>query len=322
MQQFQLAIIAGLIVAGLSVWATIVRRLIRRESIISFEPRSRVPWTGFDVLLLVLALPMVDALVIVLTQTRLTLTSGEISFELLSAITAAHMMWSGLAIIYLEQRTGASADEIGFNLDHLANDARVGVLAFLAAFLAVYGTENLVVTFLPATEHPLAKLVREQFNPALMTLAAISAVFVAPLTEELVFRVILQGWLEKQIDLLGEHGRLAWEPVARWVPVLVSSAAFAAMHQGYERIPIFALGLFLGYLYHQTHRIFPSLFLHATFNGLTVLFLLISGTAAPEPPVSPLPVEPVAAPSVASSGFSIRSSSQPSTVPHVGEWTP
>jgi membrane protease YdiL (CAAX protease family) len=302
MHQLQLAIFAALIVGGLSVWASVVRQVVRKQPILPLEPRLRVPWTGIDVLLLVLALPMLDALVIELSGARATLLAGEISFELLSAVTAAHMMWSGLAIIYLEQRTSANADEMGFNIERLGEDARLGILAFPAAFVSVYGTELIVSRLLPTSEHPLAKLVHEQFTPGLMVLAAISAIVVAPLTEELVFRVILQGWLEKQIELLREHGRLVWEWVARWVPVLVSSAAFAAMHQGYERIPIFVLGLLLGYLYHQTHRIFPSLILHACFNGLTILSLLLGG-ASPEPAAPTMPADPVVAPGVEGSAL-------------------
>ncbi len=274
----QQAIIMALIGGSAIVWLAIFRCLVARQSIVPFEPRTRVPWTGIDVLLLVLALPLLDGMVFELARSRGTLPVGELSLDLLASLTAARLMWSGLAIIYLEHRAGATAEDLGFDLQHLKQDARLGVLGFLAAILSVYGTEEIVVKLFPAGEHPLAKLVREEYTPALMVVAAISAIFVAPLAEELVFRVVLQGWLERQIDMLTEHRRIYGERFARLFAIVISAAAFAAMHRGYERIPIFVLGLILGYLYQQTHRIFPSLILHACFNGITILFLVLEAT--------------------------------------------
>ena len=55
-----------------------------------------------------------------------------------------------------------------------------------------------------------------------MVVAAISAIFVAPLAEELVFRVVLQGWLERQIELLTEHRRIYGERFARLFAIVIA----------------------------------------------------------------------------------------------------
>ena len=59
------------------------------------------------------------------------------------------------------------------------------------------------------------------------------------------------------------------------LPIVISSFLFAAMHGGQwpAPVPLFFLALVLGYLYHQTHRLLPSLVVHALLNGSTFLTL-------------------------------------------------
>ncbi len=61
-------------------------------------------------------------------------------------------------------------------------------------------------------------------------------------------------------------------PSKEWGPIAISSILFAAMHigQGPAPIPLFFLALVLGYLYRQTHRIWPSLVVHLLLNGCTM----------------------------------------------------
>jgi membrane protease YdiL (CAAX protease family) len=95
------------------------------------------------------------------------------------------------------------------------------------------------------------------------------------LAEEFFFRVVLQGWLERcerqAIHARGHFFRLP----AGTVPILISSLLFAVAHapQWPAPVPLFLLALILGYLYHQTHRLLPSLIVHALFNSVTFLHL-------------------------------------------------
>jgi len=78
--------------------------------------------------------------------------------------------------------------------------------------------------------HPLGRLVLEGRGPWHLVLAAVMAVLVAPLVEEVLFRLVLQGWLEKV-----EMRCRRWLPrgargVPGMVPVLLTSLPFAAMH--------------------------------------------------------------------------------------------
>jgi membrane protease YdiL (CAAX protease family) len=156
--------------------------------------------------------------------------------------------------------------------------------------------------------HPLVKMINESgHSGTVMILAAFTAVVVAPVCEEIAFRLLLQGWLEKWED---EH--LGWRRNPRlsgagdnevpaidtntcgdemiasdppqlsigglphgWPPILASSLLFGLAHLGYgpEPVPLFFLGLFLGYLYQRTHRLAPGIVCHALFNLFTVFQL-------------------------------------------------
>jgi membrane protease YdiL (CAAX protease family) len=55
-------------------------------------------------------------------------------------------------------------------------------------------------------------------------------------------------------------------------PILVSAALFALAHfgNGPDPIPLFILALGLGYLYQQTHRVWPCIVVHMLLNGLSM----------------------------------------------------
>jgi len=83
-------------------------------------------------------------------------------------------------------------------------------------------------------EHPIALLMASG-NVWLLLVSGISALLVAPIFEEFIFRVLFQGWLESAF------GRLRWVVggIGRWsvvAPVLVSSLLFSMIHHR-EAVP-------------------------------------------------------------------------------------
>ena len=266
-----IAILSSLMMASVVVWLNVARRLSEGETLVRYEPRLRAPWNVVDVFWLVLAWPIVELVALRVAMPGRTIADGTLSIAGLAAVTAGHFLWAVAAIFYLEMRTGVGAREFGLDTSRLLSDVRLGSLAFLAAAPLVYGVQIVVSRFWTPLEHPLAKLVSEQNGPALVALAALSAIVVAPLSEELLFRVVLQGWLERVL----RRRRRPWRSAHRVLPILISSALFAGMHQGADRVALFVLALFLGFLYRQTHRIFPSLVLHACINALAVLALAL-----------------------------------------------
>jgi membrane protease YdiL (CAAX protease family) len=102
----------------------------------------------------------------------------------------------------------------------------------------------------------------------------VSAGLVAPLAEEFLFRVLLQGWLES----LGRQAEPESRSRGRWMPVVISAAVFALMHLPRpDVVPLFFLALTLGYLYRQTHRLWPSVVAHGCLNACSLGIFWLSG---------------------------------------------
>ena len=104
-------------------------------------------------------------------------------------------------------------------------------------------------------------------------LVIILAVVVAPVTEEILFRGLLQGWLAGMFR-------------SRWAAIVVSAGIFAVFHLAaredaiagefplarIETIPaLFVLGLVLGYAYEKSGSLYRPMAIHLVFNALTLL---------------------------------------------------
>jgi len=79
-----------------------------------------------------------------------------------------------------------------------------------------------------SAQHPIALLMAEG-NVFLLLVSGLAAVVVAPVFEEFMFRVLLQGWLE------GAFGRLRWVipeigSLSVLMPIAISSLMFAMIH--------------------------------------------------------------------------------------------
>jgi membrane protease YdiL (CAAX protease family) len=204
--------------------------------------------------------------------------------------------------------------------------------------------------------HPLTRILADSRDPGVILLCLVSAVIIAPISEELVFRLVLQGWLESLERRIRRKMPLLRRMVGGVIPVVLVAALFAAMHirtpsarmelsevvfllsvfsaagvltivvlacwlrfvagatladfgivpdklrddvllgllaflaftppiyavmiafkvfvpaiSVPDPIPIFLLGAAFGGLYYRTHRIVPSMVMHAAFNAIGVL---------------------------------------------------
>ena len=310
------AIVLVLAIASVGTWFALADRL-KHGQILKYEPRRPVPWRGVWTLLPILLVGL----------TVFAAFRGDASAEDADSATATDFV-ERIALGSLQQAaivvaflamviavSGATRAVLGLpkDLHQFVRDVRIGIVAWLAALAPVYGTQILFISlFGPVEGHPLIKIVGEHPNPVLYALAFTAAVVVAPICEELLFRLLLQGWLEKW-----EDRRLGWreekpndearmtsdECVALndssfvirhssfpeeqppqigwanlpygWLPIGLSSLLFALAHVGYgpDPIPLFLLALILGYVYQRTHRIVPCMVTHALFNGLSLVAL-------------------------------------------------
>jgi membrane protease YdiL (CAAX protease family) len=77
--------------------------------------------------------------------------------------------------------------------------------------------------------HPV--LILAQGNPGALTLlfCVFTVVVVAPIVEEVLFRLVLQGWLEA-VETASRRRRLFWSPEHGFWPVAMTSVLFASLH--------------------------------------------------------------------------------------------
>ncbi len=273
------AILAAMAVVCLPVWLLVVRSLQAGRSPWPYEGRRQVPWHGVDVLV-VLVLGMMGRLLLAhmfWCASGAPLPAGEdIPPEsIIPAIVADSLAGAcslALIVLYLVLRAHANVDSLGLGLRHWRRDLTLGVAAFAFIVPPILAL-NAVLNLVWAPHHPVIEMITK--DPRALGAAAILVVLVAPLMEELIFRVVLQGWLESVDRKSPLAARWFGRLPAGTAPVVLSSALFAVLHagQGPAPVPLFFLALVLGYLYHQTHRIWPSLVVHAGLNALTVLLL-------------------------------------------------
>ena len=125
------------------------------------------------------------------------------------------------------------------------------VVLVYVGLLATMGT--LAAHFLPAemtrtpairdldqsnTTHPAARLLAEA-DPAMLLVCGLAVVVVAPIVEELFFRVLLQGWFEASQRRI----RRRMPTLRRWMPgasgpILLTAFLFAGMHFRVETPPM------------------------------------------------------------------------------------
>ena len=114
----------------------------------------------------------------------------------------------------------------------------------------------------PSGSNPLLELVLTAKDPLALLGFAFTAMVLAPLFEETLFRGVL-------LPVLGQ----------RWgtAPALLASAlAFALAHVSLgELVPLAVLGLGLGWLRLRSGRLGPCVLMHALWNGLTFTNLVL-----------------------------------------------
>ena len=254
------AVAASLLVAG---W--IVARRRAGLPLVAERPHEPVPWSGADVLQVLL----INLAVAVAGAAGMSAETPLVSQLAISSL--AMVVGTLFSLAYLLARGGSLVD-VGLGAARPAADLRLALGGLALVVAPVLACAYLVNRLVPY-RHPLVDLLLAQRDPSAIGLAVFSAVVAAPIAEELFFRRVLQGWLEKRFP--GDGGETA---------SALAAAAFALAHfgQGLAFLPLYPLALVLGYLVRRTGSILPSILLHAGFNAVSIGILLLQapGTAA------------------------------------------
>jgi membrane protease YdiL (CAAX protease family) len=182
------------------------------------------------------------------------------AFDLL--LTAA--LWAALV--------GSRADlrACGLRWDEPARDAADAVLGFRLAIGPVF-----VVLFLSAgiglrteePEHEFLRLLTVEGSLVNWLWISATAVIAAPLAEELVFRVLVQGWLEGKLP----------PPAA----IGCSSVLFCTVHPFPDSLGLIPLALVLGWVQSRRRSYLAVVLIHALFNAVNLLLTALDHAGPP-----------------------------------------
>jgi len=152
---------------------------------------------------------------------------------------------------------------IGITAEHSLSQIRTGIRGFLATVLPMAISMTVTIPVRGAeNQHSLLKLLMESPDVQTIAIIAFSAVVSAPLFEELLYRVILQGWLT---TLFG--------PV---IVIPVVAFLFALVHGWRNGLALLPLAFVLGYVFHRTRSYISVVVIHALFNATMLALQLLN----------------------------------------------
>lgn len=196
------------------------------------------------------------------TQTIDKLNEGRALF-LLTFNLLVQIITSCLLTVSLSRLGRQGLTRFGIDLRHSQESVKIGLFGYFAAVIPVL-IANLAISRLRTedNQHVFLQILNAQQSIPLVALMVASAVIMAPIEEELLYRVIFQGTLQRYLS-----------PLAA---ILISSMVFSAVHGFPDAIGLFPLALVLGYLYWRTGSYLTIMTTHAVFNGVTVILTLLS----------------------------------------------
>lgn len=302
----------GLLALSLAAWVVwAVRRRMGRPTFIPALSSQRVaPWGLADLLLAALVWVAVLSAGQLGLSRWLDVAPGTLLSAMTPTVVTSWLIGNGLALLLatllafaLAAGRGAgwraqaspTAAQGTTDRDHAATgqaptplwirrvttEIGQGLGAFIVLAGPVLGLQELLAHSFP-TKHPLVELLRVSPRLDVLGAAAFSAIVVAPLVEELQFRVLIQGWLMRVADA-GEPAQHWFHPATvtehvgppRIWPVVVSATLFALAHwsHGPDPIPLFLFALGLGELYRRSRRLLPVVVAHLALNAWSMMLL-------------------------------------------------
>lgn len=123
------------------------------------------------------------------------------------------------------------------------------------------------------SQHEQLQLITTYPRWELRMLVFVVAVVIAPVLEEMIFRGLIQTVIRSFFEIRGLGPKIR---DSAWPSIFITSGFFAMMHLNIPHWPaLFILGVCLGYAYEKSGSLFRSIFIHAFFNAITIIFVLL-----------------------------------------------
>ncbi len=186
------------LMTSINVWVGIVRSLAAKRPILEARPAPAVRWGLLDLMggmvgFILLLQVLVPVFVPGEPGSMAELTIDQRIGAMWAQITAQSLVC--LVIFALICARGGLTLITGDNWADFRKDVFIGVAAFCALCVPVIIIQVVIAQFVEY-KHELINMITESPTPEIIVPVIVSAVLVAPITEEFVFRLLLQGWLE------------------------------------------------------------------------------------------------------------------------------
>ncbi len=243
----------------------------RQRFLPSHGPPEASSWsikTIFKIVLLFLAVTLSLSLLLAFIRSLLFPESSP-NLLILIHTTLADFLCIGL-VIYFVQHRGGQWQDLGFKGGPVGREIRLGLTAYLAILplflfvliLLVVGAQ--LFNYEPPP-HALVEvfLEEEARAPGLIAYSIFLACIAGPIFEEIFFRGFCYPAFKKRWGA----GRA----------LVLSAAFFGLIHQNiFAFVPIFVLGMILGYLYEKTGSLVPSIVLHIVHNSVFIGYFFLA----------------------------------------------
>lgn len=164
---------------------------------------------------------------------------------------------------------------LGLRLKTIPKDLAQAFLTLLAVWPLVMAMMSLTIVIMKhlnqdfeVPQHEALQVITESASIPLQVLMIVLAVGVAPVVEEMLFRGLFQTMIRSYL-------------VRPWPAIAITSVLFAAIHANPEHWPaLFLLAMGLGYSYEKSGSLLRPIFMHAMFNGITILAALAESAPA------------------------------------------
>lgn len=231
------------------------------------EPnRSVTPrWTFVDFVVVILG-GLAGAFALGLAGSAIAQPNSELT--LVASIIgqyAGHL----LAIWLIARGRDLGAPSLGFDI--ITGDILYVGIGVVLQIVMVFLFAPLRDLLVPSGQNPqeIADVLVQLSSPAARIAAVAATTFIAPVTEELIFRgVLLRSMIRRPRWLILVVTALVWA-LFHVLGVTTVGAGILVVSQ------IFLMGLVLGYLTLRHDRLGPAIFTHAGFNLLAAIVLLL-----------------------------------------------
>lgn len=267
-----------LLVGSALVWLQVAVRLNNGRTPLPLQDREPIVWNRAPVVLAVMWIvyELVNRVFVQLyalptdvdtEQVRIIALLYVVLWSVLIVLLAASPVASSSALAPETRRLAGRLREFGIRLGEWTQQLQVGALGFLASLLPVWGGLLLMQPIRSAEpQHPFFRVLHDSPRPGTAAWIFLVAVILAPLTEELLFRVILQGWLQSRI-------RPGWA-------IGITAFVFSLVHGWADALPLLPLALILGYVYYRRHSYLAIVVTHMLFNGFFLTIALLAPSAS------------------------------------------